>query len=342
MIDNVLYFPSIRVPETEWFTRVLLYWDTVGTIVPTEYQDDPQFLRPYTAELIEKGLLKVVTPDSTIWELGAGKYYDAFFALIEKLPLERAKLPFPGRETVRIHVDKTGAGLASELQNRSLAIHIAGQNDGDRWYEVEKQIGNLLMAYLATILGQNPKQRMVPITDSADCLKAFARVPFGERVVAGRLDPIRTEILADLLPAPVDPVPPAQLVKFKDRYRKLLSSFRAAIEQRVVEVASTEPELRDYRIGLIKSQLKGQLEEIVRRMKEHGWLRIGWGALLAVVAAGFLIADTATTGGMLTMLGASFGLSAAVVGAFEGSWSPKEFFANPMAYAALAHGLCSA
>jgi hypothetical protein len=30
MADSVLYFPSIRVPETEWLTRVLLYWDTVA------------------------------------------------------------------------------------------------------------------------------------------------------------------------------------------------------------------------------------------------------------------------------------------------------------------------
>jgi hypothetical protein len=27
--NSVLYFPSIRVPEADWFTRVLLYWDSV-------------------------------------------------------------------------------------------------------------------------------------------------------------------------------------------------------------------------------------------------------------------------------------------------------------------------
>jgi hypothetical protein len=36
MADAVIYFPYIRVPDNEWFTRVLLYWDQLGTIVPEE------------------------------------------------------------------------------------------------------------------------------------------------------------------------------------------------------------------------------------------------------------------------------------------------------------------
>lgn len=34
MPDSVLYFPSLRVPGTEWFTRVLLYWDHLLTTIP--------------------------------------------------------------------------------------------------------------------------------------------------------------------------------------------------------------------------------------------------------------------------------------------------------------------
>lgn len=35
MARKVLYFPYISVPESAWFTRVLLYWDEVGSIVPS-------------------------------------------------------------------------------------------------------------------------------------------------------------------------------------------------------------------------------------------------------------------------------------------------------------------
>jgi hypothetical protein len=34
MESRALYFPYIRVPEAGWFTRTLLYWDGVRTIVP--------------------------------------------------------------------------------------------------------------------------------------------------------------------------------------------------------------------------------------------------------------------------------------------------------------------
>jgi hypothetical protein len=338
MADNVLYFPSIRVPETEWFTRVLLYWDTVGTIVPSEYMDDPKFLRPYTAGLMEHGLLKAVMPDSSaLWEGGEPKYRDAFLALMNSLHLKRRKVSLHGLETVRIHLDKTGHGLASELVARNLAARISGPEWGT-WFEVEKQAGNLLMAFLATILGQRSGQRMDPITDSADCLKAFASVPIGAGVVEGRLDPIRTEILADLLPAPVDLVPPAQLAHFKDQYGELLKGFRAAVEQRVVAAAGIEnPELRSHQIGLIKTELKAQLEEITRRMQEHTWNRISFGTLLAVIAAGIVVADALITGGQLTIAGASLGLTSAVYTAYDGTRTPQDLLARPMAYAALAH-----
>ena len=52
--DNVIYFPSIDVPETPWFTQALLYWDSVGTIVPSAYDKDRSYLRPYTQDLLNR------------------------------------------------------------------------------------------------------------------------------------------------------------------------------------------------------------------------------------------------------------------------------------------------
>ena len=335
MADSVLYFPSIRVPETEWFTRVLLYWDTVGTIVPAEYLDDPQFLRPYTAGLKDHGLLKAVTPDSGVW--GAPKYYESFLTLVDSLGLKTDQTRLADRETVRIHVDKTGYGLASALIERGLAARLSGQ-EWDAWFDVEKHTGDLLMAFLASILGQMQEQRMDPITDAADCLDAFTRIPTGNSAVEARLNPIRTEILEELLPAPIDPVDPAQLAQFKDRHRDLLSGFRTLVEQRVLSAGAIEdPELRARSVVLAKNELNGQLEEITRRMEEHRWRRIGFGTLLAVAAAAVVLADAVVSGGTLTVAGASLGLTSAVYSAFEGARTPGDLLLRPMAYAALAH-----
>lgn len=336
MADRVLYFPSIRVPESEWFTRTLLYWDSVGTIVPAEYLDDPHFLRPYTAGLKDHGLLTFVPPDAAIWKVP--KYYESFLSLLDSLALDGENIPLASRETVHIHVDKTGYHLGIALQNRGLAEPMSLQApEWDAWFRVEKQTGNLLMAFLATILGQTNEQRMDPITDSAECLEAFTRVPVGEAAVEASLKPIRTEILSDLLPAPIDPVDPARLAEFKGRYGNLLSCFRTMVEQRVVAAAAIQdPVLRAHSVGLTRKEFRDQLEEITCRMQEHNWHRIEFGTLLAVVAAGVVVADAVATGGTLTVAGASLGLASAAYGAFQGARTPADVLARPMAYAALA------
>lgn len=59
MGDAVLYFPMIRPPESAWFSRVLLYWDKIGTIMPAQYSEDHEFLGAYTSGLLREGLLTV-------------------------------------------------------------------------------------------------------------------------------------------------------------------------------------------------------------------------------------------------------------------------------------------
>src|SRR5215510_8923818 len=62
-VQGALYFPLIRVPDTAWWTRTMLYWDNVATIVPREFIGNPQLHRPYTLQLIRAGLLHQVFPD---------------------------------------------------------------------------------------------------------------------------------------------------------------------------------------------------------------------------------------------------------------------------------------
>ncbi len=65
MPARALYFP--RVPEDEWFTRALLYWDTVGTInCPAGLEDDPRYVTARMRELIKNDLLQPVYPVSPV------------------------------------------------------------------------------------------------------------------------------------------------------------------------------------------------------------------------------------------------------------------------------------
>jgi hypothetical protein len=337
MADSVLYFPAIRVPQTEWFTRVLLYWDKIGTIVPFEYVDDPDFLRPFTADLLAAGLVSPVTPDAWMQQMGADNYMQSFLDLVEADPELITGAPLERRETVRIHSEKTGTGLAQALVSLGLARHVGGP-EWSSWFDIEKVTGNLLMAFLASILAQREDEPMDPITDSTDCLAAFTRLPPHQtNGVVAATDSIRMAFLNDILPAPVGRIEPADLADFKSSHEKLLVGFRNEIEQRVVAAAAIDDaRLQARQLELSRRDLQNQLEEITARMNERDWSRLALGGLGGVVAGALMLADATVTGGVLTLAGSSLGLTTAVYSAFGGRRSKEQILGRPLAFAALA------
>jgi hypothetical protein len=343
MTNRVLYFPSIRVPQGEWFARVLLYWDSVATIVPSEYLDDPQFLRPYTASLIECKLLETMTPDANIWNSGAkNNYYPAFLDFVDRHPMLVTGAPLSERVTSRIHTDKTGTGLAEALVDRGLAQGVAGP-EWARWFDVEEQTANLLMAYLAAILCRASAHPTAPITDRRECLAAFEQVRGhgapnnGTAGLVARTEGFRTTLLREILPGPAGIIRPPEIAAFKDRHADLLRRFRTSIELEIVDVAAIDdPELRKEKVELVLKGLAAQKTEITARMEEYRWKHLGFGTLAAVVAGGVAAADALTSGGALTLTASSIGLAGAVYEAFSGSRRPDELLRQPLAYAAFA------
>ena len=89
MADRVLYFPYIRVPENKWFTRVLLYWDEVGSIVPSEYVDEPEGLGRYMAALVKEGQVTPVTPGAYIHKVPS--FEESFLKMIDNNPVIKGR-----------------------------------------------------------------------------------------------------------------------------------------------------------------------------------------------------------------------------------------------------------
>ncbi|MDX6506324.1 MAG: hypothetical protein QOG06_968 [Gaiellaceae bacterium] len=329
--DAVLYFPSIRPPQSEWFTRVLLYWDRVGTIMPERDEEDPGILDAYSRALVAEGLLEPVAPDATIWTAGATDYLQAFLELLDahRLAGERQA------EWVRVHLDRTGTGLAHQLVARELARWLEGE-ESRGWFEVERRAATLLMAFLASIIGRSDDVRMDPITDRADAVAAFTTLPEADRPPATDLEPIRYALLTDILPGPEIALDPRRIVEFKADHAALLLRFRSAVENAVLECARFDDgRLRQAKLERTRLDLKEELEEIERRMRERGWPRIVRGAV-GVAGAALGVADLALSGGTAAAFAASsLGLAGSVDSAFQGR-RRKEIFRRPLAYAALA------
>src|SRR4051812_20592192 len=129
----------MRAPADAWFTRVLLYWDRVGLIVPGRMAQDVRRVGLYTAQLIQQRLLLPITPDGEVGFVGS--YLQPFIDLIGADPLIDWHIPFEARDTVPVHTDKTGTQLGKYLQGAGLARHASGPA-WEGWFEVDARVAS--------------------------------------------------------------------------------------------------------------------------------------------------------------------------------------------------------
>lgn len=334
MADKVLYFPYIRVPENEWFTRVLLYWDEVGSIVPSEYIHHPASLGTYMRELVQAELVRQVLPSNYIYGNGIPMFTEAFLELIDQNQViaERRHVALERQETFRIHIEKFGDELAYQLCNRSLA-----QQSEYPWYEVEKITADLFMAYLASVLGKLENLQMDPITDRAESLSVFSKSPENILNSTALVDQLRMGVIEGILPAPAGGVAAGELARFKSRYINLLSQLRRRIESSLLEISFiSNIETRNKRVRLLKGELEKEISELRARMHERKWPRIVFGTLCGLLAAAIPGARAVATGDVTSALKALPGLVTAIYTAFSGTTNQGEILRSPLAYAALA------
>lgn len=327
MADKVIYFPYIRVPENKWFTQVLLYWDEVGSIVPSEYIKHPERLGKYTGELVRAELVKPISPGSYIHEVP--RFEEGFLKLIEENQIIAERMfALEHRETVRIHVEKFSP-LIYDLCGMGLA-----QEAEDPWFEVERLTGDLYMAYLASVLGKSQDLMMEPITDRANSLSVYSTSPENISHPTDILSDLRIGVLEGILPAPAERIPVSELVKFKNLYFDLLSRFRRHVELSLIDIALIpDNNLRDEKVRLFKNELIDQIEEIREKMRERCWHRI----VLGTVAAAIPLIGTAVSGNIPSALLGLPPLAVAIHSAYSGSKRKQEhIMSSPLAYAALA------
>lgn len=338
MCSNALYYPYIRVPEGPWFTRVLLYWDRVGAIVPYDYIQYPKRLGPYMVSLVRENLIEQVIPGKYLWRVenfsGAFiDYADAKYG-VDGAPYRSnwaTDSPEKRRGTA-VHMEKL-QDLGAILCERGMAK----KDETDPyspWFVMEPRIAADFMAYLAGVLGQMADDtHFSPITDLHSNLDSF-------NPQEQPRDPkyrVRQILLEGILPSPAKQLEAGKLIDFKEKYSGLLKEFRKQVEDKVSELAAiSEEELMRMRMDDITHSFTESIDEIANRMKEQkNWPDLDFGTLCAIAGSGLAawkaVLDQDWKFGVT---GAALGLAPAVYSAFRGSdfnWSDQ-----PLAYAALA------
>jgi hypothetical protein len=334
---------------------VLLYWDEVGSIVPSPYEADRSRLTPYMAELVEAELVLPIVPARYDEYLSRAlrpflEFVDSDpeIAVRSGGPLGAVSAPrgrAPVGSVVQIHRDKFavhtegfsihGGKLGHALTEELLQRGLAREGDGD-WFEVEARTGSAYMAFLAAGLGGLPEVDMDPITDRVSNLASFAGTESPDDPIA-LANALAMRVVEGVLPGPAEGVAVGELADFKERHGALLARFRARLESHLLDIAAIPDErLRERKFLVLTEELQAELEEVEARMRERNWPRLVFGTLCSVLGAAIPVGTALATGALPVAAAGAPGLASAVYSAKQAMRGRRDFEQAPLAYAALA------
>lgn len=291
-MENLLYYPYINVPRTDWTLRTLLYYDTIGSIVPQEYFYNPKrHYDSFMLELVQSELVLPIDPLRALnnpWEISRPllRFFRSpeFDELQGQLNFENGRFNRINRQKfegvgARIHSEKFDGEIFYQLEHMGLARRMEGN-----WYSVESTTASYLMTFLATIIGT--KLEMRPTTD-------ILKQNQDENIAYNEIK--RDIILKELIPFPQN-IDIKKLRKFKDKYTELLKSFKNKIELIVLN-----PTI-DTNSALFKESIKEleiRRDELSAKMGENKFGDIFFGTICGVAGALIGLAASSTIGAVI-------------------------------------------
>lgn len=273
MSNNAIYFPYINVPNTNWFHQVLLYWDKINSIVPSEYIRNPSELSQHMRDLVTSGLVIPIQPMDYIYNIpnftnAFLKYVDHSLELFEINNTNRKRYHNKlSQEPVQlIHIEKI-QNIAEELQQRGLAFPTIYP-----WYALHNWVSKAFMAYLAACLGRINEIDADPVTNeyqSALLFTAGAKNQ-GNIQYRRRRSDTRQLILSQLLPSPRHHIPLNEIIKFKDKHGEQLRAFRELVEKKCINLAAIEDDQARYeQINNTLSEMRQEMHQISEMMRNR-------------------------------------------------------------------------
>lgn len=348
-METALYFPYIRVPETPWFSQVLLYWDAAAAIVPGNMRDYEAQLGRYMSELVRTHLVRPIRPER-IFD-SSSEFDDRFLAMLDTYEFPDASRLTPDFLQVRLHqwrwtrlhAQEASRRLFSELEARGLAAHQGYDEDHTaEWWAVENETASLYMAYLVGSVCREDNS-LFPVTDTRDTLLSLT--VSGDDDVASRLRALRYAAITRALPVPSRLVPADELLSFKDRYADLLNRLRHYLNGQLVDLAMIDDDFaRNAKTEGTLQNIHDDVAVLTEQMHKRRWPRIMLAGVGGLTASALTIGTAVSSGGSALALG--LGITSGLVSMGPAGYQVADFIRSPridehspLAYAALAEAL---
>jgi hypothetical protein len=266
-MDNILYYPYINLPPTEWSLRTLLYYEGIGTIVPYNYLRNTRHYDPFMKKLVDNELVIPISPMDSLQNPHKVNREFISYLLSPGFKMNARRASFRGSkfstihknkftpELSKIHSEKFDHELFYQLEQAGLA-----KRNSEGWYSVEKQTADELMTFIASVIGV--KLNYLPTTDR------LKRRPFkatGLKKKDYKIFKVQNKkreiVLEKLIPFPTQ-FDLKKLYKFKQENLRLLKRFKSKVEDIVLDPkVDIDSEVFENKIDVLRDQ-KGK------------WLRI--------------------------------------------------------------------
>ena len=297
MSEVAIYHPWIDPDDPGLVKTAALYWDEMQTIVPVSLRDP--YRHPWTAEAFREGFLKPrhVSPDcdevrKTGDEILQDTGREAIRAAVKDC-----------RRTAGLHAEKLPSWVHSDKLPLVLqdALFTKETVRSEGFFQAAEGFISAYMSQLAAAVGES--DRSYPLTNhpvNQDVVVDRQADP----ATAGNLETATSElaqIAFDTVAVHAD-TPLLTLLRFRDKHRDQLTSFRRKIRQlaRQVAVPSTAENRRKLVQQISDDDLQPAVEELEARLRESnvGFVRrvmeLALGAGVGWLVSGNLVGPAAT------------------------------------------------
>lgn len=327
-MSNLLYYPFISIPKTDWLSQALLYWDGIATIVPNVELQRQTSITPFARSLIRDNIIQTVSPEEYAYARP-----DCYIKFLQWVEQNKDRFQIGRNASLqRVHsakIDSMSIGKLGFLGEEFVEMGVAKRSDSC-WYVMRSDLSMYYMTFLAILIGQETGR--IPTTDRYRGISHLVGIK--ETGYGYNFDPktsmFRDAILSELLPVPYGVEDYRSLVMFKDKYHDELLLFRREIESFLISLNSHEPEEQKDLCQIFIEKANDQVEEIKGKMHSFRFPKVNLGTVIAAlpILEGVIKSD---------MIGTGAGIASVLFQMFYNP-SKQENRNKPFAYAALYDG----
>ena len=230
---TALYYPYFSIP-TNYLKQVLLYWDTISSIIPDMAEENnPNIYTPEMAYLESLSIFYPIRPEKFLLDPLNSQHREniraEFLSLLDSIHLQAS----PIKNATQIHMGKLYAAFTKDLEEHQLLLSTALSTDG--FCQIDRHAGYVYMSILAKYLAESQFDLMVPVTNIKESHNfAFLQKRKLPQTVCFDF------LLKDILPLPTDETSIDDILQFKTRRYDELLRFRLLLDDFNKKIGSCE------------------------------------------------------------------------------------------------------